>query len=275
MVLTHVLTQEEYCDMISMQIIIREIINMASKRYTVPDILRGFALLEMIAYHGLWDMVFVFGINIPWFGSKGCYIWQQSICWVFILLSGFCVNFSRRKLKRAVTVLLCSAVISIVTIAAMPYAAVKFGVLSLIGSCMLFMIPLDRLFSKIHPIAGAVISLLLFAVTKNVPFGSLGFEDMNIASLPEWLYSNLVTAYIGFPPADFSSSDYFPLIPWLFLFSAGYFTHHIFSRYELLHILSAVKAKPLEWLGRHSLIIYMLHQPLVYGVIWLTTKVFY
>ncbi|MGN0629818.1 MAG: heparan-alpha-glucosaminide N-acetyltransferase domain-containing protein [Ruminococcus sp.] len=245
---------------------------MTSERYTLPDIIRGFALIEMMIYHGLWDLVFVFGINITWFGSAGCYIWQQSICWIFIFLSGFCVNFSRHKLKRALTVLICSAVISIVTIIAMPYAAVKFGVLTLIGSGMLFMIPLDKLFSKVPPFAGAAVSMLLFVFTRNVPFGYLGFEKLNIISLPQSLYCNIFTAYLGFPPADFSSSDYFSLVPWFFLFSAGYFTYHIFRKYDLFHILSPVKIPPIEWLGRHSLVIYMIHQPLIYGILWLTAK---
>ena len=243
---------------------------MASERYTLPDIIRGSALIQMMLYHGLWDLVFVFGIDIPWFGSAGCYIWQQSICWVFIFLSGFCVNFSKHKLKRAVTVLICSAVISIVTIVVMPYAAVKFGVLTLIGSGMLFMIPLDKLFSKVPPLAGGAVSMLLFILTRNVPYGYLGFENLNIISLPQSLYCNIFTAYIGFPPADFSSSDYFSVVPWFFLFSAGYFAYRIFRKYDLFQILSPVTIPPIEWLGRHSLVIYMIHQPLIYGILLLT-----
>lgn len=242
---------------------------MKTERYTLLDIVRGAALIEMMLYHGLWDLVFAFGVDIPWFRSEGAYIWQQSICWTFIFLSGFCVSLGRRRLKRAFVVLICSAVISIVTIIAMPYAAVKFGVLTLIGSCMLFMIPLDSAFSKIPAEVGAFVSFLLFLITKNIPFGSLGFEGFIITPLPECLYRNLFTAYIGFPPADFSSSDYFPLIPWFFLFSAGYFTYHVLRKHDLLKYLSAFRFPPLEWAGRHTLILYMLHQPVIYGAIWL------
>lgn len=245
---------------------------MKNERYTLPDIIRGAAIAEMIIYHGLWDLVFIFGENISWFNSSGAYIWQQSICWTFILLSGFCVNLSKHKLKRSLTVLICSAVISIVTLIAMPDAAVKFGVLTLIGSCMLFMIPIDKFLSKIDPMAGAFVSFALFVILKNVPFGSLGFEGLVITDLPECLYRDLFTAYIGFPQASFTSSDYFPLIPWFFLFAAGYFIYHIFKKYDLLKHLSTVKFPPLEWVGRHSLIIYMLHQPVVYGAIWLAEE---
>ncbi len=247
---------------------------MVKKRYTIPDILRGFALAEMIIYHALWDIVFIFNVNISAFKGTGAYIWQQSICWIFILLSGFCVNFSCRKLKRSLTVIICSAIISIVTILALPDSAVKFGVLCLIGFGMLIMIPLDKYISKIAPIPAAIISLCLFLLTKNVPYGFIGFENLNIAQLPSALYQNYFTAFLGFPPAEFYSSDYFPLIPWIFLYITGYFIYHIFKKYNLLHLLSTFSIKPLEWLGRHSLIIYMLHQPLIYGVLWIIFSIY-
>lgn len=242
---------------------------MEKKRYTIPDILRGFALAEMIIYHTLWDIVFIFGINLNWFRGTGAYIWQQSICWIFILLSGFCVNFSLHKFKRSLTVIICSAIISVITILALPNSTVRFGVLCLIGFGMLIMIPLDKLFSKVNPIPAAIIFFCLFIITKNVPYGFLGFEKLNISEVPAILYQNDLTAFLGFPPADFYSSDYFPLLPWIFLYITGYFIYYIFKKYNLMHLLSLVSISPLEWLGRHSLIIYMLHQPLIYGVLWI------
>ena len=110
-----------------------------------------------------------------------------------------------------------------------------------------------------------------------------------------------MTACLGFPPADFSSLDYFSLLPWGFLFLAGYF----FSQYQaeqrrdaaeaessrivrgmnggfggvapaeeggtlgevLLQRLSGQalfhrRGRLLGWIGRHALPIYLLHQPI-------------
>ena len=58
-----------------------------SQRAAALDMLRGIALIEMIVYHGLYDWVFVFGRTMPFMHSKQAYWWQQSICWLFILLS--------------------------------------------------------------------------------------------------------------------------------------------------------------------------------------------
>lgn len=248
---------------------------MDKKRYTVPDVLRGFALIEMIIYHALWDIVFIFGINFNWFHGIGAYIWQQSICWIFIALSGFCANFSRNKFKRGLTILICSVIISIVTIIALPDSAVKFGVLCLIGSGMLIITFTDKILSKVSPIPAATISFLLFIVTKNIPFESIGFENIIFAKMPSILYQNNFTAFLGFPPSDFYSSDYFPLLPWLFLYITGYYIYFIFKKFDLIPLLSKISIPTIEWFGRRSLIIYMLHQPVIYGVLWIIFNVIY
>lgn len=235
-----------------------------SKRYTVIDILRGIAILNMVAYHALWDVVYVHDIRLDWFRSDGATAWQLSIRWAFILLSGFCWSMGRRKLKRGLLVLGCSALITGVTVVMMPGNAIWFGVLTLLGAAMLLTIPLERLFQKGSPYIGLVACCLLFLLTENVELGRVGGW-----SLPEWLYANHLTAFFGFPHRGFSSTDYVPLLPWLFAFWMGYFFYRIFRKEGLLRHLSAVTCPPLEWLGRHSLILYMVHQPVVYGVLYL------
>ena len=70
-------------------------------RYALPDTLRGLTLLSMIAYHGCWDMVYIWGADWPWYHSTGAYLWQQSICWTFILLSGYSFSLGRRHWRRS------------------------------------------------------------------------------------------------------------------------------------------------------------------------------
>lgn len=60
-----------------------------STRCALLDELRGLDLISMMLYHGMWDLVYLFGVRAPWYGSWQGELWQQSICWVFILLSGF------------------------------------------------------------------------------------------------------------------------------------------------------------------------------------------
>ena len=242
--------------------------NKMKKRYFLLDSLRGITLISMMLYHAVWDLVYIFGVRMPWYQSQWAYVWQQSICWTFILLSGFCWSLGGKKLKRALQVIGASVLISVVTVLFMPENRVLFGVLSAIGTGMLLMIPLERVFRKINPYLGAVVSFGLFILCKNVNSGYLGIGDWNILELPKEWYANFATAYIGFPASDFWSTDYFSVIPWLFLYWTGYFLYRIFKQQDLLLYLSRWHFKPLEWIGQHSLEIYLLHQPIIYGVLY-------
>lgn len=240
---------------------------MKNKRLTLPDIIRGYSLLAMIIYHTLWDLAFIAPCSIPWFFSTGAYIWQQSICWTFILISGFCTGLGHHRLKRGIVILICSLMISVITILVIPDEAVKYGVLCLIASGMLLTVPLDSFFKKIPPSAGLTVCFCTFLITRNIPDGFLGFEQFNIAGMPSFLYQNNLTAYLGFPGADFRSSDYFPVIPWIFLYFSGYFLFLLFKNNEWLKYLSPFNIRFLQWMGRHSLIIYLIHQPVIYGAV--------
>lgn len=240
---------------------------MKNKRLTLPDIIRGYSLLAMIIYHTLWDLAFIAQCSIPWFFSTGAYIWQQSICWTFILISGFCTGLGHHRLKRGIVILICSLMISVITILVIPDEAVKYGVLCLIASGMLLTVPLDSFFKKIPPSAGLTVCFCTFLITRNIPDGFLGFEQFNIAGMPSFLYQNNLTAYLGFPGADFRSSDYFPVIPWIFLYFSGYFLFLLFKNNEWLKYLSPFNIRFLQWMGRHSLIIYLIHQPVIYGAV--------
>ncbi len=237
------------------------------ERYAVLDAIRGFALINMVVYHGLWDLVHLFDIDISWYPSQGTYIWQQWICWTFIFVSGFCQCFGKRKLRRALLVLFLGAVMTLATYIFMPEGLIQFGILTLLGSCMLLMIPLETVLKKVNPIAGMIGSILLFVLTRNVNSGYLGFEDWNLYKLPRFLYRNMVTTYLGFKEPGFYSTDYFSLIPWVFLFMCGYFTQRLFEKKNLMKFLKRRMFRAVEWFGRHSLIVYVLHQPIIYLVL--------
>ena len=237
------------------------------KRLHLLDALRGFLMINMIAYHGMWNLVYLFGVKAQWYSGTTKYLWQQFICWSFILLSGFCWNFSRNHLKRGLLVFGGGAIVSLVTCLLMPENRILFGVLTCIGSCMLLLIPLEKLLKKVPAAAGLSLSLLLFFLLRNCPKGSLGFEKLVICNLPGFLYRNNLTAYLGFPQPGFFSTDYFSLIPWIFLFVAGYFLHRVLEDRNLNGKLFAKGNVPvLNWIGRHSLIVYLLHQPILYGL---------
>ena len=236
-------------------------------RLHMLDALRGFLMINMIAYHGMWDLVNLFGVKAGWYAGTPKYIWQQCICWSFILLSGFCWNYSRNHLRRGALVFGGGMVISLVTCILMPENRIIFGILTCIGSCVILMIPAEKLLKKLPDTLGLILFFCLFLLLRNCSKGNLGFEGLVITPLPQWLYRNYFTAYLGFPQPGFFSTDYFPLIPWICLFIAGYFLNRILTRLELTGTLFSRGQIPvLNWIGRHSLQVYMLHQPALYGL---------
>ncbi len=234
--------------------------------YDLLDTVRGLCILSMVAYHGMYDLVDIIGLGAPWYTGLPGYIWQQSICWTFILLSGMCWQLSRHHVKRGLLLVGCGAAITLVTWLVMPSQRILYGVLNLLGLSALLLIPLEKVFRKIPAWAGLAGALLLFALTRNVSRGSLGFEGLVLCPLPEWLYTTDLFAVVGFHSPSFWSTDYFPLLPWFFLFCAGYFLWSGLSKSSRAKELLQTGVRPLSFLGRHSLVIYLLHQPVLMGV---------
>lgn len=234
--------------------------------YGLLDTVRGVCILSMVAYHGMYDLVDIFGLPSAWYTGLPGYIWQQSICWTFILLSGMCWQLSRRHVKRGLLLVGCGAAITLITWLVMPSQRILYGVLNLLGLSALLLIPLDKVFRKIPAWAGLGGALLLFALTKNVSRGSLGFEGLVLCRPPRWLYATDLLAVVGFPSPSFWSTDYFPLLPWFFLFCAGYFLWSLLDKSPRAKELLRPGLRPLSFLGRHSLVIYLIHQPALMAV---------
>lgn len=236
-------------------------------RLHLLDALRGFLLLHMIAFHGMWNLVYLFGVRASWYAGTPKYLWQQFICWSFILLSGFCWSMSRSHLKRGLMVFGGGAVVSLVTCVLMPESRILFGILTCIGTCVLLLQLLEKFLCKIPSQAGAAVSFGIFALLRNVPAGSLGFERLILCPLPDFLYRNHLTTFLGFPHPQFFSTDYFPLLPWFFLFVTGFYLFRITTEKGWNEKLFARGQFPLlNFLGRNSLLVYLLHQPVLYGL---------
>lgn len=243
------------------------------QRYTVPDIIRGFAVISMIIYHALWDIVYIFGVDIPWFKSDAGFLFQQSILCTFVLISGFCIRLGKKTLKRSLIVLAGSLIITVVTAVAMPDSVIINGVLSFLGFAMLVAVPLEKVLKKVPCGAGIAVSLLFFVLTYNVQNGFIGIGEQVLINVPDFFYLNNITAFFGFPHKAFHSADYVPFLPWIFLFLIGYFIFGILEKKNKLHLLSAFSCRPLEFVGRHSFEIYMVHQPIIYGLLFLVFEV--
>ncbi|MEG1887583.1 MAG: heparan-alpha-glucosaminide N-acetyltransferase domain-containing protein, partial [Oscillospiraceae bacterium] len=110
---------------------------------------------------------------------------------------------------------------------------------------------LQKQLKKLPPLPSIAVCFLLFLLTYKF---QLHFYEV------KYLF------WLGFPSAAFSSSDYFPILPWLFMFFCGFFIGNYFKEKGFPKVLEKKRCPPLGFTGRHALIIYIVHQPIVFAL---------
>lgn len=229
-------------------------------RYKLLDELRGFMVLCMVVYHGFLSVDMAVG-------SPLC-IWlfdfftpaEPFFAGGFIMLSGICCHFSHSNLRRGSILFLIALGVNAVTILADLWfgmdIAILFGILNFLSVCMLFVGVFNFALKKLNPIAGMIIFGLLFAAAV-IFVSKPDFSYIKVES--EWLFP------FGFYSSGFSSADYFPLLPWTPLYLFGYYFGRsgIIERFPKFFMWG--KIPPLDFLGRHAIWVYIIHQPVIYG----------
>lgn len=242
-------------------------------RYYLVDALRGLALINMVLYHFSYDIFVIYGQSPDWLGSTAAFLWQQGICWSFILISGFSWRFgAANSLKRGLLLNGLGLLITAVTWLAIPDEVILFGILNFIGCGVLLTIPFSKSGEKIPPLLGAGICLILFALTYHIQNGYLQIGE-EILRLPDGLYSGIFTI-LGFPGPGFYSSDYFPILPWIFLYWTGWFLYPVFMKSKGIRSLLSVRIPLLSVIGRKTILVYVLHQPILMGICILLSSFF-
>ncbi len=236
------------------------------------DNVRAFAFINMILYHLMFDLVYIFGVNVKWYKGDVGYFWQQAICITLIFISGISSNFSRNNTKRGLIIFGCGMLMTIGTWIFMPSQFIVFGILHFLGIARIIFGLLEKPMKKINKVVGFVVFFTSFALTKMLPYGYIGIWDKEIWELPDVLYQTKYLFALGLPHRTFTSGDYFPVIPWIFLYLAGYFFFGILKS-KGLEGRRFKPVKVLSFIGKHTLLIYVLHQPVIYGVLMLFSMI--
>ena len=241
---------------------------LTKQRYGLIDALRGLALLNMLVFHFLYDIFVVYDVQRFWALQPGVVIWERFICVSFILISGVSLNFSHHPYRRGLIVNACGLLITAVTAVVMPEQIIIFGILNLIGCSMMITQALRRWLEKVNPFAGATASFILFALLFGVSRQYLGFFEIRLLELPDALYCTNYFAAFGIHNQDFFSTDYFPLFAWIFLFICGFYLWKAVCRLHRERFFT-VKIPVLGVVGKYTLWIYMIHQPVLMGICFL------
>ncbi|MGI5936868.1 MAG: heparan-alpha-glucosaminide N-acetyltransferase [Oscillospiraceae bacterium] len=226
------------------------------KRIDLLDAWRSLAILCMLVYHFLYDLT-VFGfMETEKFESPGLDALQLFICCSFILVSGISSRFSRNNVGRGLIVLCAGLLVMLgAYVAGEP---ILFGILQFLGVATIIYGLAGKYIERLNRNIAAPLFLVLFAVTW------VWTENTLVEAT--WLWP------LGFIHRDFYSADYFPLMPWFFLFLFGTWVGGIIKELKEASWLHTPLHPALTWPGRHSLLIYLLHQPVLYGICWAASE---
>jgi uncharacterized membrane protein len=243
----------------------------AADRIALIDEIRGFCVLLMVFYHGffLLDAFFDVALGARLFTFFGPV--EPPVAATFIIISGLCSRLSRNNLRRGVRLFLIALTFSVTTIWLLPKLGIEgaedwFGILSLLSVSMLLFSAGRKVFDSIPAPLGALLCLLLYLFTYNISAGSVGLFDWFHWKLPAQWYELRFLFPLGIHRPDFTSADYFPLLPNVFLFLFGSFLGVYVAKG---HVPEWSKQKHLPLLGlvgRSALAVYLLHLPLLYGL---------
>ena len=231
------------------------------------DVLRGVALLAMATYHTAWDFEF-FGYLEP--GTTGFGAWKiyaRIIASTFLILVGFSLVLAhgqgirwRPFLVRLAQVVLAAMAITLVTWYMTPTSFVFFGIL--------------------HQIAAASLLGLLFL---RLPVFAIGIAAAAVIAAPHYLidarFDPPIFWPLGLSEVLIRSNDYVPIFPWFGAVLAGMALARLMQQTGTLTILAGNIVPSwlnrfLQFIGRHSLAFYLIHQPVLISCVFVISQLF-
>jgi len=233
----------------------------AGLRYPLIDVLRGSAIFMMIAFHFCFDLSTFGYANFDFYNSSFWLNFQILIVSIFTFVMGMSFQLAHQHqlnwtkfFKRLGLLGICALLITISTYLVNGDRFIYFGILHFIFAASILAIPFIRLYWS-NLILGSGILL------ANVLYQNPAFNQIYL----QW---------IGFMTYKPATDDYEPVIPWFGMVLLGMF----FARWAIINgnlkifsswTTTSRPTKVLRFAGIHSLLIYMLHQPLFYGLFYL------
>lgn len=234
----------------------------SSSRLWEIDALRGIAIFLMILYHLFYDLSFfnLLDINI----NSGIFLLigrTASVLFIFIVGLSLTLSYHRsaqlykpkpyyfsKYLKRGMIIFTWGMLITFVTWLTFPSSTIVFGILHFIGVSIILAYPFIKY--KLPNLVGGIVCLFL----------SIFIENISV--------QNNYFVWLGLTSADFNTFDYFPLLPWFGVVMFGLFAGNVlYTGYMRLYSINDIsKSLPvylLQYLGKKSLAVYLLHQPVI------------
>ena len=220
------------------------------------DALRGFGLLMMIAYHFTFDLSWMHVVAIDfnhdpfWLTARDFIVtWFLLLVGVSLVLARHAQQSTRAFWRRVGLIVFCSLLVTAASYVTFPQTFITFGILQLIAVASILARPLAR-----WPFVTLIIGAAIIAIGATLQFAVF---------VTRWLN------WIGLMTHKPATEDYVPLFPWFGVVLVGVTAGAWLAARERPMVTSLGRIMPdwLAWLGRHSLLVYMVHQPVLVGIL--------
>ena len=228
------------------------------------DVIRGISILAMITFHFAFDMMYFGFAKSDLIYQPDWRLFERMIAFSFLFIAGLSLSITHEAwinwksfIRRYGTTAICAVLISTVTYILFGNDMIRFGILHAISISGL----ISLLFLKLNSLSLVLLAAAIFLINTMMP------KPLNGDYFWQWLVHTTNTP---------NSLDYRPIIPWITPFILGMASHQLFKNWGLLEKGKAVTHRELSflsWLGRNSLAIYLVHQPILFASFSLFLKI--
>ena len=228
------------------------------------DVIRGISILAMITFHFAFDMMYFGFAKSDLIYQPDWRLFERMIAFSFLFIAGLSLSITHEArikwksfIRRYGVTAICAALISTVTYILFGNDMIRFGILHAISLSGL----ISLLFLKLNSLSLVLLAVVIFSINTIMP------KPLNGDYFWQWLIYTTNTP---------NSLDYRPIIPWITPFILGMALHQLFKKWGLLETGKAVTYRELSilsWLGRNSLAIYLVHQPILFASFSLFLKI--